>query len=115
MKKLSLFCAVALLLSSVSIGCSSNGSGGGLSGFCRTGSIFPVARTREATQVVYQTAGVSSQHFSQCDPCEPAACNPCEPVACNPCEPIMCNPCEPVCDPCVRTGIITRGPIPGPF
>ena len=102
MKKFTLFCAVALLLSSVSIGCSSNG--GSTSSWCRTGSIFPVARTKEATQVVY-TAPASA---SNCDPCEPASCAPCDAVT--------CDPCEPVCDPCARYGgIVTRGVIPGPM
>jgi len=101
MKKITLFCAAVLLVSFLSTGCSTSGSG--LSSWCRTGSLFPTARSKEATEVVYQTAGV----YSQCDPCTPVECNPCEPVA--------CNPCEPVCDPCVRTGgIYTRAPIPGP-
>jgi len=108
MKKFTLFSAVALLLSSVCIGCSSNGSS-----WCRTGSLFPVAQTKDATQVVYTTAG----SYSNCNPCEPAACAPCEPV-CNPCEP-ACNPCEPACDPCVPctgSGIYSRGRIiPGPM
>jgi hypothetical protein len=108
MKKFAMLCTVALLLSSVSIGCTSNGSS-----WCRTGSIFPTAKTKETTQVVYTAAAGSYQH---CDPCEAAACNPCEPAACNPCEPV-CNPCEPMCDPCMpysRSGVITRGIMPGP-
>ena len=102
MKKFALLLSAAILLSFVSTGCSSSGNGGGVSSWCRTGSLFPAAQSSGTPQVVYQTAGM----FSQCDPCEPAACNPCEPVA--------CNPCEPVCDPCVRPGIMTRGPLPGP-
>ena len=103
MKKLALFCAVALLLSSVSIGCSS--SGGSTSSWCRSGSLFPTSRSKDAVQTVYTTA-VSA---SNCNPCEPAACAPCEPV---------CNPCEPACDPCVPcigNGVYTRGITPGPI
>jgi len=99
MKKSALLIAIALL-SSVSIGCTT--SGGGLSSFCRTGSIFPVATSTQAQRVYIPTVG--SSDF--CNPCEPAACGPCEPA---------CDPCEPVCDPCVpRTGVYGRTIIPGP-
>ena len=100
MKKFALLSAVALLLSSVSVGCSTDG----LSSFCRTGSLFSPARPKETTQYVY-TTGASS-----------AYCNPCEPVSCAPCEPV-CNPCEPLCDPCVPRlgGIYSHGITPGPM
>ena len=108
MKKFTLFCAVALLLSLVSTGCSSNG--GSLTSWCRSGSLFPVSRSAQATQTVYTTAASTSA----CSPCESVTCSPCEP-ACQPCEP-ACQPCEPACNPCVPncTGIYTRGIIPGP-
>ena len=100
MKKFALFSTVALFVSLVSIGCSSNG--GSTSSWCRSGSIWPISRSAEA-QTVYMT-GASA---SNCNPCEPAACAPCEPV---------CNPCEPACDPCVpRSGIYSRGIVPGPM
>jgi hypothetical protein len=105
MKKFALFCAVALLLSAVSTGCSSNGSSGS---WCRIGSLFPTSRTKEATQVVYTTAATTH--------CDPVGCDPCEPVACSPCEPVTCNPCDPICDPCTpHTGIYAPRVIPGPM
>ena len=101
MKKFALFCSVALLLSSVSIGCSS--SGGTTTSWCRTGSLFPVSRSQDRVESVYLTRAMAQN----CNPCEPAACAPCEPV---------CNPCEPACDPCpsVYTRGFTRGVYPGP-
>ena len=100
MRKFALFCAVALLVSFLSTGCSTSGSGNGLTSWCRTGSLFPQSQS-QMPQNVYLTGSYSS-------------CDPCTPIACNPCEPVACNPCEPVCDPCVRT-FTTRAPIPGPF
>ena len=97
MKKFALFCSVALLLSSVSIGCSSNG--GSTSSWCRSGSLFPTSRSKDAVQTVYMTSATASN----CDPCEQVSCAPCEPV---------CGPCEPTCDPC--PSVFTRGVYPGP-
>jgi len=106
MKKLALLCTVAFL-ASVCIGCASSG-GSSSGGWCRMGSLFPVAGTTQAQQRVYMTSGSSAFQ-----------CNPCEPVSCAPCEPVMCNPCEPVCDPCTpRFGAFNRGvvmPMPGPM
>ena len=101
MKKFVLLCAVALLVSSVNIGCTTGGSGGGLAGFCRTGSIFPTQTARQP-QTVWMTQQRSA--WNQCDPCMP--------VMCNPCEPAMCMPCEPVCHPCVPN---FRMHMPGPM
>jgi len=102
MKKLALLCAVALFLSTVSIGCAP----GTFTNWCRSGSLFPVASSTQAPQrTVFMTGGSS------------AWCNPCEPVMCAPCEPVMCGPCEPVCDPCMPRGFgaFNRGVVmPGP-
>ena len=76
MKKFLIFGAVAVLLSTMSVGCSNDGS----SSWCRTGSLWPSSRTRQDTQVVYAT---SAQVGGACDMV--SACNPCEPV-CNPCD-----------------------------
>jgi len=100
MKKLALLCTVAFL-ASMCIGCTSSGSN--TTGWCRMGSLFPVAGTTQAQQRVYMTAGSST------------FCDPCEPVSCAPCEPVMCNPCEPVCDPCARPSVFSRGVLPGPM
>ena len=104
MKKLALFCAVALFLSTISVGCAP----GTFTNWCRTGSPFPVASSAHPPQrTVFMTAGSSSMW-----------CNPCEPVMCAPCEPVMCHPCEPVCDPCMPRGFgaFNRGVvIPGPI
>lgn len=100
MKKFALFSAVALLLSSISIGCSSDGT----SSWCRSGSLFPVVRSRDSVQTVYTTGNT----ISSCDPCVPAGCEPCEP---------LCNPCEPVCDPCLPSGsnmYSSPSVVPGP-
>ena len=105
MKKFALFCSVALLLSTMSIGCSST-NGGSTSSWCRTGSLFPTASSRNAVQTVYAPALASN-----CNPCDATACSPCEPVCSTPCERV-CNPCEPACDPCHN--VFTRGMYPGP-
>ncbi len=99
MKKLVLFCAIALALSTVSLGCSSSGSR-----FCKTGSLWPTSRTKKNTEQVYLTSTARN--------CELAACEP----ACAPCEP-ACDPCEPLCDPCAMngmSGVVSTGIIPGP-
>ena len=98
MKKFALFCSVALLLSSVSIGCSS--TGGSTTSWCRSGSIWPTSRSKEAERTVYMTSAMASN------------CDPCEQVGCAPCEPVCKDPCEPVCDPC--PSVFTRGVYPGP-
>jgi len=109
MKKLVLLCAVAFL-ASVSIGCTS--SGGSSSSWCRMGSLFPVAGTTQSQQRVYMTAG----SYDPCNPCEPVSCAPCEPACSAPCEPVCSAPCDPACDPCVRTGVFSRGRVlPGPM
>lgn len=91
MKKLALFCAAAVALSSLSVGCSSDGSS---SSWCRSGSLFPTARNRQHTEQVYLNSAAS-----HCDPCaEVSACNPCEPV---------CNPCDMTCSGEVISGGIT--------
>ena len=77
MKKCLMFGIVAMLLSALSVGCSSDGSS---SSWCRSGSWWPTARSSQNTQTVYATGAQA------CDPCEQAsACNPCE-AACNPCD-----------------------------
>ncbi|MDR0521781.1 MAG: hypothetical protein LBH00_08005 [Planctomycetaceae bacterium] len=102
MKKIVSLVIIGLLAASAGSGCTSSGSS-----WCRSGSLFPIARSKPV-QTVYTT---SVSAASECNPCEPAACAPCEPAA--------CAPCEPVCDPCAAncTGVITpRGvvPVPGP-
>ncbi len=90
MKKFALFCAVAMALSAVSVGCTSDGS----SSWCRSGSLFPTSRSKQQTEKVYMT----SASGAQCDPCaEVSACNPCEPV---------CNPCDMSCGDVVSGGIV---------
>jgi len=90
MKKCLMFGVVAVLLSAISVGCSSDGSS---SSWCRSGSLWPTARNRQDTQVVYATSG---QVSGACDMA--SACNPCEPV---------CNPCDMSC-----TGSsVTYGPV----
>lgn len=98
MKKFALFCALAVALSSFTIGCSSSGNGS--SSWCRLGSPWSTSRTKKDTQTVYATSALG-------------ACT--EVSACNPCEPI-CNACEPVCDPCAMscTGVVSSGILPGP-
>ena len=77
MKKCLMFGIVAVLLSALSIGCSSDGSS---SSWCRLGSPWPTARNSQKVQTVYTTGAQA------CDPCEQvSACNPCEPV-CGPCD-----------------------------
>ena len=103
--KLTLFCAIAVALSTVSIGCSSDGS----SSFCKTGSLWPTSRTKKKTETVYMASAADRN-------CEVGYCSPCEPAACNPCDP-ACAPCEPLCDPCAMngmSGVISSGIIPGP-
>jgi hypothetical protein len=104
MKKIALFCVSALFVSLFSTGCSTSGTS-----WCRSGSLFPLARAKQAEQTIYTAAALTSA----CNPCEPAACDPCEP-ACAPCEP-ACDPCQPACDPCAsRTRVFTPGITPGP-
>lgn len=102
MKKITMFCAIAVVLSAFSIGCTSSGSGSSSSNWCRLGSPWSSSRTHKDTQTVYTTSAVG-------------ACN--EVSACNPCEPV-CNPCEPICDPCAMTctgGVVSTGTVyPGP-
>ncbi|MDR0336384.1 MAG: hypothetical protein LBI18_04770 [Planctomycetaceae bacterium] len=93
MKKTVLFCAIALVLSTFSVGCSSDGS----FSLCRTGSLFPTTRAKK--EVVYTTSATSIG-TCEIDPCEPAGCNPCEAV---------CNPCDMSC-----TGVVPGRIIPGP-
>ena len=94
MKKFALFCAVAMALSTFTVGCSSDGS----SSFCRTGSLWPTARNRQNHEVVYTSQGT---YAGQCDPCEVVS-------SCNPCEPI--GPCDMTCS----GGVISGGILPGP-
>ncbi len=94
MKKCLMFGVVAVLLSAMSIGCSSDG-GSSSSSFCRTGSLWPTARSRQETKMVYATSA--------------QACNPCDVVsACNPCEPV-CNPCDMSC---TGTSVVPGGITP---
>jgi cell division protein FtsW (lipid II flippase) len=63
MKKFVLLSVAALMIASLAVGCSSNGT----SSWCRSGSLFPTARSK-ATQTVYTT----SAQAQQCDPCTPS-------------------------------------------
>ena len=92
MKKCLMFGLIAVLFSVLSIGCSSDGS---VSTWCRSGSLWPTARDRQDTRVVYATS----------------ANGPCDVVsACNPCEP-ACGPCDMSC---TGTGVTYGSPIPHP-
>ena len=94
MKKCLMLGLVAVFLSTLSIGCSSDGSS---SSWCRLGSPWPTSRSRVETQPVYLTGA--------------QACNPCEMVSpCNPCEPV-CNPCDMSC---TGTGVSYGGLLPHP-
>ena len=93
MKKLALFCAIAMAISTVSTGCTFDPSS-----LCRSGSLFPTSRSKQQTERVYMT----SAQGSQCDPCaEVSACNPCDP----------CNPCDMSCNGVISGGIVTPHPV----
>ena len=93
MKKFALFCALAVALSTFSIGCSSDGS----SSWCRSGSIWPLSRTRQNTETVYMTSGMSG--------------GMCDVSACNPCESVCPNPCDVTCNGSVMPGTLVPGPV----
>lgn len=82
MKKFAIFCAVAVALSSISVGCTSDGS----SSFCRSGSLWPTARSRQQHETVYASSGMTG------------SCT----------EVDVCGPCEPICEPC---GITCSGDV----
>lgn len=99
MKKFTMFCAVAILLSALATGCTSTG-GSSENCFTRIGSAFGTSRAKNRTETVYFQGG------SQCDPCEPVS-------ACSPCEPVACGPCEAICKPCDTVNC--NGIMPGPY